>query len=150
MQWRANSSQNQGLGNYELSKTNWGWSWLERWIAARPWESRVLSKSISPKKGSSRQTSKVGRNANSQISKTAVLVKPLLANGKGTTKVRRLSYPGAEKPAAYEGSIKAESANNNKEPEVRRLSYPAAEKPAAYEGSIKAESGNNNKEQGAC
>ncbi|MED6155181.1 hypothetical protein PIB30_002909 [Stylosanthes scabra] len=47
-QWRANSSQSQALGSYELCKTNWGWSWKERWIAARPWESRVSNLTISP------------------------------------------------------------------------------------------------------
>ncbi|XP_059439073.1 protein IQ-DOMAIN 9-like [Corylus avellana] len=113
-QWRANSSQ--GYGNYELSKTNWGWSWLERWIAARPWESRVPPKSISPKKPQSTQSSKVGRNVSPLTPKTSVSVKPPSANGRGITKVaRRLSYPAAEKPAAKEGSIKAEEASNKKE-----------------------------------
>eukprot|EP00256_Glycine_max_P065402 XP_025979997.1 protein IQ-DOMAIN 1 [Glycine max] len=33
-QWRASSSQ--GLGNYELGKASWSWSWNDRWIAALP------------------------------------------------------------------------------------------------------------------
>ncbi|KAG6641346.1 protein IQ-DOMAIN 9-like [Carya illinoinensis] len=114
-QWRANSSQNHGLGNYELGRTNWGWSWLERWIAARPWESRVPSKSITPKKAQSRQPIKVGKNVNSPTPKKDVSVKPTLTNGKGTTKARRLSYPVVEKSSAHEGSIKAEDASNKKE-----------------------------------
>uniref|UniRef100_A0A2N9I5G8 DUF4005 domain-containing protein n=1 Tax=Fagus sylvatica TaxID=28930 RepID=A0A2N9I5G8_FAGSY len=114
-QWRANSSQNHGLGNYELNKTNWGWSWLERWIAARPWESRVPAKSVSPKKAQSRPSSKVGRNVNPLTPKTSVSVKPHVVNGKGTTKARRLSYPVTEKPPTHEESIKAEEANSKKE-----------------------------------
>ncbi|KAG6638757.1 protein IQ-DOMAIN 9-like [Carya illinoinensis] len=114
-QWRANSGQNHGLGSYELSKTNWGWSWLERWIVARPWESRVPSRTITPKKVQSRQSSNVGGNVNPLTPKKDVSVKPPLANGKGTTKARRLSYPTAAKPAALEGSIKAEESNNKKE-----------------------------------
>lgn len=115
LQWRANSGQNHGLGSYELSKTNWGWSWLERWIVARPWESRVPSRTITPKKVQSRQSSNVGGNVNPLTPKKDVSVKPPLANGKGTTKARRLSYPTAAKPAALEGSIKAEESNNKKE-----------------------------------
>ncbi|KAM3748297.1 hypothetical protein ACB098_05G097900 [Castanea mollissima] len=114
-QWRANASQMHGLGNYELNKTNWGWSWLERWIAARPWESRVPAKSISPKKPQSRQSSKVGRNVIPLTPKTSVSVKLPLTNGKGTTKARRLSYPAGGKPPAQEESDKAEEANSKKE-----------------------------------
>lgn len=88
---------------------------MERWIAARPWESRVPSKSITPKKAQSRQSSKVRKNMNSPTPKKDVSVKPPLANGKGTTKARRLSYPAVEKSAAHEGSVKAEETNNKKE-----------------------------------
>lgn len=28
--------------NNEGDKPHWGWSWLERWMAARPWENRAL------------------------------------------------------------------------------------------------------------
>lgn len=29
----------------EPDKPHWGWSWLERWMAARPWENRVFDSS---------------------------------------------------------------------------------------------------------
>lgn len=28
--------------NQELDRSNWGWSWLERWMAAKPWETRLM------------------------------------------------------------------------------------------------------------
>ncbi|KAK9265620.1 hypothetical protein L1049_021504 [Liquidambar formosana] len=117
-QWRANSNQNQGLGTHELGKANWGWSWMERWIAARPWESRVPARSISPKKVQSRLAIKVGKNLNPSTLKISGSVKPALSNGKGSTKARRWSYPTTEKPAAQEGNIKAEEANTKKEQAV--------------------------------
>eukprot|EP00249_Psilotum_nudum_P002625 c15743_g1_i1 orf=628-1953(+) len=41
-QWRANSRTNhQGFINHEPAKSHWGWSWLERWMSARPWENRL-------------------------------------------------------------------------------------------------------------
>nr|AFK39609.1 unknown [Lotus japonicus] len=105
-QWRANSSQSQMLGNCELGKANWGWSWKDRWIAARPWESRIhninLKKSPSPNK----QSSKVQKDKSISTPKTPVSATPNssnakgtppLENGKGTTKARRLSYPTTEK-----------------------------------------------------
>ncbi|BBH00952.1 IQ-domain 9 protein, partial [Prunus dulcis] len=112
-QWRANCSQSQGLGNYELGKANWGWSWKERWIAARPWESRVQSPS--PKKVQSKQASKVGKNTNSPMPKTPVSVKLPSSNGKGTTRARRLSYTADEvKPVACAEGIKTEERNTQK------------------------------------
>ncbi|TKY71803.1 IQ-DOMAIN 1 [Spatholobus suberectus] len=96
-QWRANSSQSQLLGSYELSKANWGWSWKERWIAARPWESRVPSLSVNLKKPQHKQSSKTQKDKNTSTPKTPVLVKPPSANAKGTSKARRLSYPPTEK-----------------------------------------------------
>ncbi|KAL5564488.1 hypothetical protein UlMin_027652 [Ulmus minor] len=42
-QWRANSSQFLGQATFNLGTENWGWSWTERWVAARPWEIRVVA-----------------------------------------------------------------------------------------------------------
>ncbi|KAL1289112.1 hypothetical protein HN51_057905 [Arachis hypogaea] len=99
-QWRANCSQSQGLGNCELGKANWGWSWKARWIAARPWESRVTTVSSDAKKAQNKKDKKTS------TPKTPVLAKPAstnpkgtppLANAKGSAKARRLSYPTTEK-----------------------------------------------------
>ncbi|XP_054776758.1 protein IQ-DOMAIN 9-like isoform X1 [Prosopis cineraria] len=95
-QWRSNSTQNQGLGNYELNKANWGWSWKDRWIAARPWESRVGN--TPPRKSQTKQASKVQKYRNSSTSKSAVSVKPTMAN----PKARRLSYSDIEKTVTHE------------------------------------------------
>ncbi|GAB2234419.1 hypothetical protein Droror1_Dr00003671 [Drosera rotundifolia] len=31
----------------QMDKNGWGWSWLERWMAAKPWESRLMEESQS-------------------------------------------------------------------------------------------------------
>lgn len=101
-QWRAGSNYN-GLNNYELAKENWGWSWVERWIAARPWESRVLTPSVSPNKAQTKQGSKVGRNSTSPSVKALLPVKGSISNGKNNARARRLSFPpDAVKQAAPE------------------------------------------------
>lgn len=109
-QWRANSNQNQGLGFYEMGKANWGWSWMERWIAARPWESRLHSQVSSPYKLHNKQPSKNSKNMNqSPTRKTPVATKPPLSNGMGTTmRARRLSYTLEGNIKANEGSVKQE------------------------------------------
>ncbi|XP_028766500.1 protein IQ-DOMAIN 1 isoform X2 [Neltuma alba] len=98
-QWRSNSSQNQGLGNYELNKGNWGWSWKDRWIAARPWESRVAN--TPPRKAQTKQASKVQKDKNSSTPRGAVSFKPTVVN----PKARRLSYSDIEKNMTHEGRL---------------------------------------------
>ncbi|CAN8284353.1 unnamed protein product [Cochlearia groenlandica] len=48
-QWRSVTSTNHKtdssisyLKSQEFDKNSWGWSWLERWMAARPWETRLM------------------------------------------------------------------------------------------------------------
>ncbi|KAF5728712.1 putative calmodulin binding protein [Tripterygium wilfordii] len=130
-QWRANSSQYLGLNNCELGKSNWGWSWKERWIAARPWEIRIPAKPISPKKLQNKQASNVAKNINSPAKKLSKPLpvakpsistpvkkpspKPSLPNGKGNAKARKLSYPPAEKPAASRVSAETEEEKPERE-----------------------------------
>ncbi|GFZ08515.1 hypothetical protein Acr_20g0003230 [Actinidia rufa] len=35
----------------EFDKNNWGWSWLERWMGAKPWENRLMEKVQSDSSG---------------------------------------------------------------------------------------------------
>ncbi|XP_057455882.1 protein IQ-DOMAIN 5 isoform X2 [Lotus japonicus] len=41
-QWQAGSRQQAVSSGYEPDKSSWGWNWLERWMAVRPWENRFL------------------------------------------------------------------------------------------------------------
>ncbi|KAG2309852.1 hypothetical protein Bca52824_029600 [Brassica carinata] len=38
------------LKSQEFDKNSWGWSWLERWMAARPWETRLMDTTTPPPK----------------------------------------------------------------------------------------------------
>ncbi|KAE8671429.1 putative Grave disease carrier protein [Hibiscus syriacus] len=46
-QWRSSQDSVSYLKNQVFDKNSWGWSWLERWMAARPWESRLMEQSQS-------------------------------------------------------------------------------------------------------
>ncbi|XP_027346138.1 protein IQ-DOMAIN 1 isoform X2 [Abrus precatorius] len=41
-QWQAGSRQQAVSSGFEPDKNSWGWNWLERWMAVRPWENRFL------------------------------------------------------------------------------------------------------------
>lgn len=41
-QWQAGSRQQSAPSGFEPDKSSWGWNWLERWMAVRPWENRFL------------------------------------------------------------------------------------------------------------
>ncbi|XP_057480285.1 protein IQ-DOMAIN 5-like isoform X1 [Actinidia eriantha] len=41
-QWQAGSRQLAAPTGFEPDKNSWGWNWLERWMAVRPWENRFL------------------------------------------------------------------------------------------------------------
>ncbi|KAK4855140.1 hypothetical protein QYF36_004403 [Acer negundo] len=41
-QWQAGSRQQFVPSGFEPDKSSWGWNWLERWMAVRPWENRFL------------------------------------------------------------------------------------------------------------
>lgn len=48
-QWRSNMNSDartnvskSSFKSHELDKNSWGWSWLERWMAAKPWENRLM------------------------------------------------------------------------------------------------------------
>ncbi|XP_010527048.1 PREDICTED: protein IQ-DOMAIN 1 [Tarenaya hassleriana] len=54
-QWKSNLSSNLKTNNsisylksQEFDKNSWGWSWLERWMAARPWETRLMEQQSKP------------------------------------------------------------------------------------------------------
>uniref|UniRef100_A0A2P2JMA5 Protein IQ-DOMAIN 1-like n=1 Tax=Rhizophora mucronata TaxID=61149 RepID=A0A2P2JMA5_RHIMU len=41
-QWQAGLRQKAAPSGFEPDKSSWGWNWLERWMAVRPWENRFL------------------------------------------------------------------------------------------------------------
>ncbi|XP_028763674.1 protein IQ-DOMAIN 1 [Neltuma alba] len=85
-QWRPNCSQYIGQASFNLGKESWGWSWMERWVAARPWEIRIRVQAPKAKKpnGQNRTKSdKVTTTTDQTDSST-----PVMANGNETGKAK--------------------------------------------------------------
>lgn len=91
LQWRANSNPIFGSGNNEMNKANWGWSWTDRWVAARPWESRVLVYA---------SLKKVSDKAIKNTKKTPVSVKLTSLYGKGTIKAKKSTEVATQKASS--------------------------------------------------
>nr|GEV70254.1 hypothetical protein [Tanacetum cinerariifolium] len=84
-QWRANSNRHFGQAYYDLSKESWGWSWMERWIAVCPWETRVVARPIiSTRAPRASQTNKQGKKIKHTKTEKLVAVKPHMSTKKGT------------------------------------------------------------------
>ncbi|XP_027081462.1 protein IQ-DOMAIN 6 [Coffea arabica] len=66
------------LKSHELDKNSWGWSWLERWMAAKPWENRLMEE------------------ANNDIAEKTPHSKTCLDSSKGNNRSRS-SEPGSVK-----------------------------------------------------
>ncbi|GER29189.1 IQ-domain 10 [Striga asiatica] len=81
LEWRASSNQYFGQSYYDISKESWGWSWKERWIAARPWENRALKPSLVKKVETKHKTSE-------SVSKA---VKKASTDGKASAHARKAS-----------------------------------------------------------
>ncbi|XP_061349650.1 protein IQ-DOMAIN 10-like [Gastrolobium bilobum] len=95
-QWRPNCSQYFGQASYSLGKESWGWSWTERWVAARPWEVRALVQSPKTKKLNGQQQKTKADKMNHSESKMP-LAKPAVSNGKETGKGKENSTSGLSK-----------------------------------------------------
>lgn len=114
-QWRANTNSDHGKGAYELRQANCGWSWKERWIAARPWESRLPAQSISPKKDQSRQVSKGVKQKSPPAIKLPLSMKPAISNGKTAAKVKTAAPEANGKKVSPPKKEETETVNTQEE-----------------------------------
>lgn len=82
MQWRPNCSQYFGQASFSLGKESWGWSWMDRWVAARPWEVRIRVQPPKAKKTNGQNRTKSDKvTTTSQADSSAPVI---MANGNET------------------------------------------------------------------
>lgn len=72
---------------------------MERWVAARPWESRALVQSSLKKATSSKKVSNTAKNMKSPTMKLNNSVKSNSPSGKVIANPRKLSYVEADQEA---------------------------------------------------
>ncbi|KAI3700428.1 hypothetical protein L2E82_45056 [Cichorium intybus] len=128
-QWQAGSKQQTAISGFEPDKTNWGWNWLERWMAVRPWENRFLDINT-------RDEVKIQENGSGVNKSTASNLQPDLPNQKASQSQSQSdgcgSSPVRSKPLTNSRSHsnpKERSSTSNNQGK-KRLSLPSNGKTA--------------------
>lgn len=114
-QWRPNCNQYFGQASYSLGKESWGWSWMERWVAARPWEVRVQVQSPKTKKLNGQQQKTKLDKMNHNETKSPLkspLTKAAMSNGKESETKSPLKSPLAK--ASVSNAKETEKGKKNK------------------------------------
>ncbi|CAL9157424.1 unnamed protein product [Musa hybrid cultivar] len=107
-QWQAGPRKPAALEGFEPDNNNWGWNWLERWMAVRPWENRFLDISLkdgvkvhengtaegkSGVSGTKTQTKPTGKKPISTLHSNTLIHKSVLSvsDGSGSSSSRSVS-----------------------------------------------------------
>ncbi|CAA0824337.1 IQ-domain 5 [Striga hermonthica] len=131
-QWQAGSRQNVTPAGFQPDKSSWGWNWLERWMAVRPWENRLLD--INLKDGV-----KIHENQPAEV-KNAVTTLALsnsegkrgmsnVANGKGPRSSNNSNLSNEKKAASHTDACSSSTPNKsvNAQEKPGLLSKPVVE-----------------------
>ncbi|MQM02603.1 hypothetical protein Taro_035380 [Colocasia esculenta] len=119
-QWK-NSSRSVNPLFTDPNNPHWGWSWLERWMAARPWETRsTLEKDLNSDSASVRSAS---RSVTGEINKSYSRRDTTTAD-KPSPAVQRLNTSGSRqspatpppKPSPAAGKVKPPTPGGEHEP----------------------------------
>ncbi|KAE8692983.1 protein IQ-DOMAIN 1-like isoform X8 [Hibiscus syriacus] len=131
-QWQAGSRQQSMPAGFEPDKSSWGWNWLERWMAVRPWENRFLDINLLDGVMICKDGSSEGNNgANSQIK--PAIKKPAASNLHANLKTGPLYSGGSDsspgKSANVLETVNALSSKPKSKPVLEDLVEEAGTRP---------------------
>ncbi|KAJ3707233.1 hypothetical protein LUZ61_010938 [Rhynchospora tenuis] len=122
-QWQAGVRQGPAPTGIDPDKNNWGWNWLERWMAVRPWENRLIDPNTKdgtatvkePKPTVQAETSngynktpgRAPTSAKKPVSSTPTKARASQSEGSGSSATRSASAKSKVKAAAKDGSEEA-------------------------------------------
>ncbi|KAJ1702674.1 hypothetical protein LUZ63_002453 [Rhynchospora breviuscula] len=122
-QWQAGVRQGPAPTGIDPDKNNWGWNWLERWMAVRPWENRLIDPNTKdgpatvkePKPTVQAETSngynktpgRTPTSAKKPVSSTPTKARPSQSEGSGSSATRSASAKSKVKAAVKDGSEEA-------------------------------------------
>lgn len=138
MQWQAGTRHHLTPSGFEPDKSNWGWNWLERWMAVRPWENRFLDINLKDGVKIRENEQDYLKNASAtQFSSTGKRTTLNVANGKVPSHSGNNSNISNEKRAATnsDGCSTSPNKSANVQESHGSLSSTAVPKPAV-EGSV--------------
>ncbi|GMG98398.1 hypothetical protein Nepgr_000238 [Nepenthes gracilis] len=108
-QWQAGSRQLEASFGFVPDKSSWGWNWLERWMAVRPWENRFLDINLKDGVRIHENEMSEGKHGNKKQSKS-VIKKPLPLNVHSSPSNQKMV------PSNSDGSSPGQSGNTQDAP----------------------------------
>ncbi|KAL3850254.1 hypothetical protein ACJIZ3_012136 [Penstemon smallii] len=113
-QWQAGSRQQVTSDGFEPDKSSWGWNWLERWMAVRPWENRFLDINLKDGVNINEDRPADAKNAPTiQFNSTGKKPTPNIANGKTGPRSSNIPNVSNEKRAAFHSDGCSSSPNKS-------------------------------------
>ncbi|KAJ8649593.1 hypothetical protein MRB53_002616 [Persea americana] len=129
-QWQAGSRHPAAPVGFQPDRNNWGWNWLERWMAVRPWENRFLD--INLKDGVMVRENGSAEGKNGPKTQSAGML-AASSTQLGKPKPKTFSEEPAEEAGSRPSGIGPRSFSNPKErsaqpdaQEKKRLSLPSS------------------------
>jgi len=130
-QWR-NSGRTITPTFTEPGNPNWGWSWMERWMTARPWESRLAAASDKDPKERAVTKNASTSAVRAPVSRAISIQRPATPNKSSRPPSRQsLSTPPSKTPSAS-GKARPASPRNSwlyKEDDLRSITSIRSERP---------------------
>ncbi|XP_073050871.1 protein IQ-DOMAIN 5-like [Primulina eburnea] len=103
-QWQAGSKLQALTSDFEPDKSNWGWNWLERWMAVRPWENRILDVNLKDGVKILENEPDEANNVSTNLSNSAGRMSGLnIANGKIGPRSRNYYIVNEKRPSQSDG-----------------------------------------------
>ncbi|PWZ31784.1 hypothetical protein Zm00014a_041337 [Zea mays] len=116
----------------EPGNPNWGWSWMERWMTARPWESRLAAASDKDPKERAVTKNASTSAVRAPVSRAISIQRPATPNKSSRPPSRQsLSTPPSKTPSAS-GKARPASPRNSwlyKEDDLRSITSIRSERP---------------------
>ncbi|KAL5999231.1 hypothetical protein ACLOJK_040681 [Asimina triloba] len=130
---QAGSKQQPAPAGFEPDRNNWGWNWLERWMAVRPWENRFVDINLRDgvtvrENGSTEAKNGTKSQFKSTIKKPVLLstnsnqkAAPSQSDGSGSSSNKSASM----QPTSLSHSGKAKTKASSEDPVEEAYSKPA-------------------------
>jgi len=137
-QWRARSATSLGNFSYEVGKGGWGWSWMDRWIAARPWEPRSMVHPENPKKAQAKKENTTNPSAlklqgsitlSNNINDRKTLKKKPLPSASPADQKKPSSSPSSDQKKPVPKEQRAKAAGTPPKPKAKDMKGSQEKKP---------------------
>ncbi|CAO1946488.1 unnamed protein product [Urochloa humidicola] len=130
-QWR-NSGRTITPTFTEPGNPNWGWSWMERWMTARPWESRLAASDKDPPKELSLTKNPSTSAVRTSVPRAISIQRPATPNKSSRPPSRQSPSTPPSKGPSTSGKTRPASPRGNwlyKEDDLRSITSIRSERP---------------------